>query len=340
MYNPKILLVFICSFLLFSCVQKEQEEKIEDVVVAVSADSALVFINEKIKKNPNDPKLYHERAKYFLQTNGNIDAALSDMSRLFKLDSSKAEYFVTLSDLYFTKGLAGNVKAALEKALELEPENIDARMKLAELHLYLKNYKESIGNIDKILRIDKYNAKAYFIKGMAFKESGDTAKAVSSFQTTVEQDPDYYHAYMQLGLLFATQKNKLALDYYNNALKVTPNSIEAWYAAGVFCQENNMHKKAIESYFNILEIDTEHVYAHYNLGYVHSEYLKEYKTAIDHFSNALSFKPSYYEALYMRGYCYERLGDFPKALENYDLALKINPDYYLAYIGKSRVKKN
>ncbi|MDQ3192660.1 MAG: tetratricopeptide repeat protein [Bacteroidota bacterium] len=340
MFNSKLLLVVFCSFLLFSCVQKQKEEvNGEEAILPATKDSVLLSINEKLKKTPNDPELYHQRAKYFFETKGNVEAAMSDMSRLFKLDSSKVEYFITLSDLYFAKGAAGNVKASLDKALEINPENIDARMKLAELHLYLQNYKETISNIDKILRKDKYNSKAYFIKGMAFKELGDTVKALSSFQTTVEQDPDYYHAYMQLGLLYAIKKNKLALDYYNNALKANPNSTEAWYAIGMFCQESGMYERAKESYFNILDINPEHINAHYNLGFIHSEYLNDYKTGIEHFSNAISFKPTYYEAYYMRGYCYERLKELSKAEENYDLALKINPDYTLAYLGKGRIKK-
>ena len=331
-------LIAIYSTLIISCQQQEQEViNIENPVIANDTDAVLISINEKIKQNPDDPELYHQRARYFFETKKDINAAMDDMSRLFMIDSSKVDYFITLSDIYFVKGLAGNVKASLEKALELDPGNIAARMKLAELYLYLKNYHEAISNIDKVLKTDKYHAKAYFIKGMAFKEMGDTAKAASSFQTTVEQDPDYYDAYMQLGLLFAARKNKMALDYYNSALKINPRSIEAWYALGIFFQENGMHKKAIESYYNILDIDSDHVNAHYNLGYVHSEYLGDHKTAIIHYGNAILYKPSYFEAYYMRGYSYERLKEYEKALENYNQALKLNPEYSLAAKGKGRL---
>ena len=58
---------------------------------------------------------------------------------------------------------------------------------------------------------------------MKYKDLGDTAKAISSMQTAVEQDQQYYNAYMQLGILCAAQRNKLAVDYYKNALKVIPN---------------------------------------------------------------------------------------------------------------------
>nr|MBA3901914.1 tetratricopeptide repeat protein [Bacteroidota bacterium] len=197
---------------------------------------------------------------------------------------------------------------------------------------------ECIVNLDRVLIKDKYNAKAYFIKGMAFKEMGDTAKAVSSFHTTVEQDPDYFHAYMQLGLLYSIKNNRVALDYLNSAIKIKPTSIEAWYAAGKFCQDHGLLEKAKEAYHNILEMDPEHKNAHYNLGYIHSEYLNDYKTAIEHFSDAIMYAPNYQEAHYMRGFAFERLKDPKKAEENYRKALQIDPDFTLAAMGLGRVK--
>ena len=327
---------FFSFLFLNSCAENKEKINEEEAIITSTNDTILVKYNEQIKTDPNNPDLYHERAKYFFATQ-NVEAALADMNRVFILDSSKAEYFITLSALYFSKGMAGNVKASLEKSIELEPKNITALMKLAELYLYLEKHKECIGTIDKVLRIDKYNAKAYFIKGMAFKETGDTAKAVSSFQTTVEQDPEYYHAYMQLGLLFSSANNKLAIDYFNSAIKINPQSTEAYYGLGLFLQENEMYEKAIEAYTIILQIDPIYKHAYYNLGYVHSEYLKDYKAAIGYFSNAIKSSPEYYEAFYMRGLSYERIGDLKNAEADYRASLKIKPDYDLAAMGLNRI---
>lgn len=332
----KQFIFFFFILALFSCKNKNADVA-EDNAIIETSDSILIAFNERIKTDPSNPELYHARARYFLQQK-NADAAFADMGRVLKLDTTKADYFITLSEIAFTRGQGATVKSALEKAIEVDPDNIEALMKLGELHLYLKNYKEAMGYLDRVLMKDRYNAKAYFIKGMAFKETGDTARAVSSFQTTVEQDPDYYHAYMQLGLLFSDAKKPLALDYLNNALNLDPESIEALYAIGFFAQENNMPEKAIQAYNTILQIDSAYKHAHYNLGYVQSELLKNYKAALKHYSDAIRLYPDFYEAWYMRGYTYERMGDKTSAAADYRASLNIKPDYDLAALGLGRVE--
>jgi tetratricopeptide (TPR) repeat protein len=335
-----LFIAIVWSVGIISCSDNNEQINTEEAIVPeIKADSILIDLNERIKRSPNNADNYFERAKYFFEIKNDYDAAMADMGRVFLIDSTRVDYFLTLSDLYFTKGLATSVKSSLDKALELEPNHIEARMKLAELQLYLKNYKDVLKNLDMILKTDKYNAKAYFIKGIAFKELGDTLKAVSSFQTTVEQDPEYYNAYMELGILFSARKHKFALDYLTNALKIKPSSIEAWYAIGIFCQENGLFDRAQEAYNNILEIDPDYENAHYNLGYIHSEYLQDFETAIKHYTNAISANPNYVDAHYMRGFCYERLKNKEMALENYKMTLKISPDYTLASKGMGRILK-
>jgi tetratricopeptide (TPR) repeat protein len=223
--------------------------------------------------------------------------------------------------------------------MELEPENADAMLKYAELQLYFEEYKSTLEYIDKALAIDKLNAKAYFMRGMAYKLSGDTAKAVSNFQTTIDQDPEYYHAYIQLGLLYATKHSKLAEDYYNNAIKLNPKSIEAHFNLAMFYQEDSLYDDAIIEYSKVLEIDPKYKQAHYNLGYIHLVYLLVYKQAVIHFTNAIACDPAYAEAYYNRGYSYELLGDVTNAKADYDQALKIRPNYEMPIKGLNRLDK-
>jgi len=183
-----------------------------------------------------------------------------------------------------------------------------------------------------------YNAQAYFLKGFNFLEMGDTTRAVSSFQTTVEQDPEHFEAYMQLGLLNSIKGDSLAIDYFENALEVEPNNKEAMYGIAMFQQENEMYNEALKTYHEILEYHPNFREAHYNLGYVHMYYLQLYRQASLHFSDAIEVDPNYYQAYYNRGYCFELLGDVNNAIKDYQQSLAIEPSYDLAAKGISRVK--
>lgn len=329
-----IWVVLIGITFIASCTSSNKKIEVdENKLTEAGNDSILIAFNERIKKNPNDPEVYHERAIYYFEKKNDVEAAFADMRRVFAVDTTTSKYFVTLADLYLAKGMSGNVKASLNKAIENDPKNIIAYTKLAELNLYIKDYNACLKSANDVLKIDIYNPRAYFIKGMAYKELGDTAKAISSFQTVIEQDPEYYNAYIQLGILFAALKNPIALDYLNNALNLQPQSIEAYYAMGMFFQETGNINKAIEVYNTILKIDSTYNDAHFNLGYIAMVMQNDMVKAIKHFSDNIKFHPNNYEAYYMRGLCYERIKDKVNAARDYQQALKLYPQYDNAAIA-------
>ena len=47
--------------------------------------------------------------------------------------------------------------------------------------------------------------------------------------------------------------------------------------------------------------------------------------------------PKYFQAVYMRGLCYEAKGDVARAKQEYSYAIQLNPDYGLAAAGLTRL---
>lgn len=324
-----ILTVFAFTLAITSCGDKEKTGETVHTPIDTTA-AGLAELNKKILSDPNNPDLYHQRAQYYFKKSQDAQAAISDMGRALKLDSTKTAYYLTLSDLFFSVNQTGNAKQALEKAIEVDPKNIEAMLKLAELYLYVKKHQESIDYINMALKVDQYNARAYFMKGMNYKEIGDTAIAISSMETAVEQDPKYYDAYVQLGLLYATKKNPLAESYYNNALRVRPNSKEVLYNKGKFYQDMRNYEPAIATYSQLLKLDPGNKYAHFNSGVIQLE-LKAYEDALKHFDTAIQIDPEYKEAYYGRGVTYEAMGDVKRAASDYGMALQIDPQYEPAF---------
>ncbi len=331
--NTVLLLVAV---LFFACGghQKGKDESVK----TDSLPADLAALSKKIADDPNNAKLYDQRASYYLQ-NKDLDKALADANKAIILDPKTSGYYLTLSDVYFAGGKITKCQDALTKACEINPEDKDAFLKLAELFYYMKDYKKTFENTSKALKIDNLSAKADFINGMALKDMGDTVKAVKSFERAIEKDQQYFHAYMQLGLLYAAKHSRLAIDYFNNALNLNPKSTEALYALAFFYQENGDYNKAIEKYTMITQIDPKYKQAYYNLGYIHLVYLQVYDVAIKHFTAALQIDPNYAEALYNRGYCYELLGNVNYARADYQQALKIRTNYQRAIDGMNRLDR-
>lgn len=332
-----ILSVTLFSALYFlSCKNKSENNNQITTENKVEVDSTFVKINQKIKNDISNPLLYIERAELYAERQ-DVPSAIADVDRAIRLDSLKAEFYIKKADYLLFQRKIQEVKDVLNTSLRINPNNAESNLKLAELYMFLKDNKEAMEYLNKVLKKDIYNAQAYFMKGIIFMEGGDTIKAVSSLQTAVEQNPDYYDAYIQLGVLLSAKKNPLAKQYYLNALKIKPNSIEALYNIGMFCQENNSFNEAIEYYNQILNIDAKNSLAHFNLGYVHLVDLHLLPEAVQHFSKAIDARSNYFEAYYNRGYAYELMKDWLNAETNYRQALSIKPDYTLAAEGLNRV---
>ncbi|MEI6122574.1 MAG: tetratricopeptide repeat protein [Bacteroidota bacterium] len=331
----KTFLFFVC-ILVVACGPKKNGNDKTNTADSLHVD--LATLNKKITNHPDDAKLYDQRAIWYLQ-NKDPDKALADINHAILLEPKNSAFYRSLSDVYFATGKIKNAQSSLEKASEINPKDAEAVLKLAELFFYMKDYKKTFEFTDKALKIDNLNAKADFIRGMALKDMGDTLKAVKSFEKAIEKDQQYFHAYMQLGLMYSVKHSALAIDYFNNALNLNPKSIEALYALAMFYQQNGDFNKAIAKYTIIIQIDPTYKYAYYNIGYIYLDKTKSYDDAIKYFTDAIKCDPNYAEAFYNRGLALELKGDIKNARADYQQALKIRTNYDKAIEGMNRLDK-
>ena len=171
-----------------------------------------------------------------------------------------------------------------------------------------------------------------------YKMAGDTAKAVSTFQTCVEQNPDHYNGFIQLGLIYASINDDIAIAYYNNALQIYPLSTEALYNMALYYQNTERIALADKTYDKIIETNPEYFIAYYNKAFLRLVYSTDYDSAIYFFDKTLDYDETYFEAFYNKGYAYELKGDNKNAAAGYKSALALKPDFTLAAKGLNRVQ--
>ncbi len=165
----------------------------------------------------------------------------------------------------------------------------------------------------------------------------DTSKAINSFKQAIILDDDYYDAYMQLGLLYGEYNDKRGLDFYDNAIRISPKSEEAYYNRGLLLQNLGQLDDAANDYKKAIAINPEFAPAYYNIGYLNF-YKDQVDLALDAFEEAIAINASYTKAIYMRGLCYEAKKDREKARENYLLCLRIDNKFEQAKTALERVQ--
>lgn len=297
---------------------------------------ALKVLFEKIEDDPKNAELYYERAEYYFSQKS-MKEAFDDMNKAIEFEPGKAKYHIRLSDYYFAQNRTRNTRYELMQAIQIDPKNTEALLKLGELYYLVKNYDTAVYYIDKSINTDPENAKPYYEKGMALKEKGDSAKAAAAFQTAVEKDPKYYDAFLQLGNIFGAHKDKLCIEYYNNALKLDPKSTDAMYGLGLYYQNVEDKNNARLIYDQLIKMDPKNAYAVYNLGYIALVLDKDPRKAKDLFDKAMMVDPDYADAVYMRGVCFEKLGDKRNAAADFNTTILLDPEHDLAMNGLRRL---
>ncbi|MBK8339490.1 MAG: tetratricopeptide repeat protein [Flavobacteriales bacterium] len=296
----------------------------------------LADLDRRIVDRPDDAGLYAERARLF-QFMDSSRRAIRDWERALELDSSNADFRMELGSLYYTTTLIDRAREQFQHAIALAPEDPEAKFRLAEIELVRRDHLVAMKLVNEALRIDPNLAHGYYLKGWIHKELGDTALAISSLRTAIEQDAKYYEAFVQLGILHAAKRDHLAREYYKSALALKPDNVEAWYNLGMYYQESGQDSLALETYARMAEIDSMNPLAPYNSGFIRLEYLGATRAAVKDFTKALDLNTNYYQAWYNRGVALERLGSLDSAAADYQVALAIHPNFDLAAEGLQRL---
>lgn len=333
-YAMKIMwAVWFCLALIvvFSCKHlpgPEQKTVADSLAAADSTDPQIKALTEKIKKDPRNPDNYFIRGNVFSQLN-NLRAAHSDLSKAISLDSTNLNYYFSLADVYLRGGSADRAIDVFNAIIRLDPKNTDAMLKLSKVYYYKKDYSHSLEQLAKAQDLDKENSEVYFIRGMNLKEMGDTMKAIVSFQKAVQVKPDFYDAYMQLGLLTSKNPGSIAAQYFDNAIRIDSTSTEAYYDKGKFYQDHKSYEKAKGTYHELILKNPQYEKAYFNLGFIYIQQ-DSIDKAYRMFDYAVKVSPAYAEAFYYRGLCSLAKGNTEQAASDFRQALTLKPNYEMA----------
>ena len=310
--TTKIIAFALVATMFFACGKDEKPVEFDNMPI----EEQVALLDAKIRKQPNDADLYYRRAEVLLRAE-NSQEALADIQKAISLNSKVAEYYVLQADILFVQGENALAFSALQTAIEKDGKCKEAYLKSAELSLYLKDYDKVLFNTNQVMLLDKNEPMAYFLRGWAMKEQGDTLKAVTDYRKAVELKGDYEEAFEELGNLYAIKGDGLAVEYLKSVININPKNVNAMYTLALFYQEHDAQQQALDTYKQILDIKPNHADALHNVGYINYEYKQEYDLAIECFTSAIKADSTFWQAYANRARAYEKKGESVKAAEDF-----------------------
>ncbi len=319
---------------------------------------AELILAEIFAKNPNDPDgLFYQGRLLLSEKKGEAEDLFA---RVIRTEPAypMVHYFMGLSHL-LNKDLQ-QAKASFSKAIEQNPQDIPARLVLAELYFQSRAYDLATTEVDVVLRQVPNNVQAHLLRGNLSFLQGDVKRAEEAYQKLVTLSPDDAIGYFKLGTLRRAQKKDAeALGLFEKALSRNPKQIEPLvqmvgidlahgregeafqrvHAQIVAAPQGALYvllarlymtkkesQKAEESLMKGIEFDPNDLAAYLALGQLYVQE-KRFDQAIAKLDEALARKPDTLSIYMLKGVIYDAQTQPKKAQVEYEKALQINPQF-------------
>ena len=322
------LFSFFSSLLLLAGACKNDKNPAAATDPAAQQNPELAQLNQLLAQNPKDDSLLYRRAAVYYQLEG-YDEALKDLAAAINLDSLHPQYYNLLADVLLDYGRPNDSKRAidvLQTAARLFPDRLPILLKLAEIQLIVRQHGDAMASLDKVFRRDPQNADGYFVAGRIALDMGDTARAITALQKSVQFDADNADAWRFLGRIFTERNNPLAIQYFDNALRIDSTDWQSREFKAAFYKRRGEFDKAFEGYRDLIVHNPDYSNAYFDMGMIYLE-LDSIPKAYDHFNLAIKTDPLFVKAYYYRGHASELMGNKEAALADYRQANKMSPNY-------------
>lgn len=227
------------------------------------------------------------------------------------------------------QGRRQQAMAALEQAVQENPDLISPRNLLGQLYRDNGEFKQALNQYQNLVRLDPYTVSNHYYLGLCYHFLDNLKQAEQAYQDALKLDPRDFKSNMNLGLVnLALGDNQAAVHYLEIAAQIDPKSGPAWSNYAVALDSIGEYAKAEECYRRSLELDSNNTAAQIDFG---TNLLMQNKTAealailgpLSKRMNTPMAHKRYGDALAQKK-------DYAGAKAEYNQTLSLNPRYYPA----------
>ncbi|GAB3664320.1 hypothetical protein GCM10028791_39940 [Echinicola sediminis] len=142
---------------------------------------------------------------------GKYEEAVSSYSERLSTKPKDVDALYSRGRAYEELGDLEKAKKDFEAGIKLDPKNIQLLLSLSNLYQKEDNFERSLLYAEYAVEVPGAPATAYFMKGRALHQMGQTDEALKEYGTAIKMDEKYGQAFYYRGVLkYATNKEKSA----------------------------------------------------------------------------------------------------------------------------------
>ena len=143
---------------------------------------------DTINKKPEEKKSLEKSSDSLKSTEGKL--VKKDETSLTDVDFNRKKLFSKGINLMADLKLE-DASHAFQMILRIDPNDVDALLKLGYARFHMEDYTESMRAYDKVLDIDVTNADAWNLKSLVFYERKSYGKALDCADKAIDSDPTF-----------------------------------------------------------------------------------------------------------------------------------------------------
>ena len=287
---PMKNLIYIVTGLflfMFSCKSVEHVKKENKEVVKI----------EPVKLSDEDQRKF----EYFFfeaireKMKGNIQKSLMYYNECLKIDPTSAVTMYEMAHIYYNVKDFARAQGLLERAVQINTENIWYKLLLAEVYQNNKLLENAIGIYEELVK--KYPENEEYIYGLAqlYQNAGFSEKAIETYDQlekkiglneviSIEKEKIYLNL----------KKNKDALAELQKLVKKYPQESRYYGFIADYFMYLKDYENALKYYHKVLEIDPDNGLAYFSIANL--DIIKKDSTG---------FKENFEKGLHSKGIAYE-----------------------------------
>ena len=185
--------------------------------------------------------------------------------------------------------------------------------------------------------------RGYYSRSLVFMDESDYESAVSILAPVSETFSNIFSVQYILGLCYSRIKmNDEAIDFYNRALTIRPNSINVLHSIAILYDDIGEWVKSDKIYDQLIDNDPKDAQAFNNYAYSLVERNKDLKRALIYAKKAVELEPKNPSYLDTIGWAYFKMDDLKRAKKYIRQSIEIQDDnsVVLEHFGDILMKSN
>ena len=305
-------------------------------------DQAKTIFKNLSTQNPSQGNYLNIYSELAIQSKS-FDEAILHITKLISENGDSNDFQAKLGVLYHASGESEIGKNILRDLFDRKELSAQYSLTLFEIYLDNKDNISAAKISDEMITAFPEDWRGYYSRSLVYMDENDHKSIVSILDPISETFSSIFSIQYILGLSYSRIKmNDEAINFYNRALSIRPNSINVLHSMAILYDEIGEWLKSDKIYDQLIKNNPSDAQAFNNYAYSLVERNKKLDEALIYAKKAIELEPKNPSYLDTIGWVYFKMNDIKRARRFIEESINIQGDnaVVLEHLGDILMKSN